>query len=113
MNVSDFNDKSPGKLVQNLDGHWTFLPNPLPPKIMWTDGLVGAISAAEAALGRLAGIGQKLPQPERLVRMYLRREAELSSRIENTYVGVRTQLLFKVIPEVRKNSPDAQEVENN
>jgi len=45
--------------------------------------------------------------------MFLRREAELSSKIENTYAGVRTQLLFDVVPEVGMRSPDAREVDNN
>jgi Fic family protein len=45
--------------------------------------------------------------------MFLRREAEFSSRIENTYAGVRTQLLFDVMPEVAQRSPDAAEVDNN
>jgi Fic family protein len=113
MQSADFTDQSPGTLVKNLDGQWAFVPNPLPGKLTWTDRLVSAVSEAEAALGRVAGLGHKFRNPQRLVRMFLRREAELSSKIENTYAGVRTQLLFKVIPEVRAKSPDAQEVENN
>jgi Fic family protein len=110
---SDFSKASRGSLVKNLEGHWTFVPDPLPFRLNWTDGLVDVVSRAEAGLGRLSGLGHKFPDPQRLVRMFLRREAELSSRIENTYAGVRTQLLFDVVPEVRERAPDAQEVDNN
>jgi Fic family protein len=113
MSPNDFNNQSPGNLVKSLDGQWAYVPNPLPAKVTWTDRLVVAASEAEAALGRLAGLGQKFPNPQRLVRMFLRREAELSSRIENTYARVRTQLLFKDLPDIRAKAPDAQEVENN
>ncbi len=58
-------------------------------------------------------MGQRFPRPQRLIRLFLRREAELSSRIENTYAGVRTQLLFPYIADVRKNTPDVKEVDNN
>lgn len=113
MDPSEFSSESPGTLQKNLEGHWTLVPNPLPGKIKWSDGLVCAIGRAESALGRLTGLGQKFPRPKRLVRMFLRREAELSSRIENTYAGVRTQLLFKVLPEIEQTAPDVNEVENN
>lgn len=113
MNPSDFKKNAAGVLQKNLDGHWSFVPNPLPAKIGWSDRLVSALSTAESALGRLSGLGQKFPRPQRLVRLFLRREAELSSRIENTYAGIRTQLLFKLMPEVQQNAPDVVEVENN
>lgn len=113
MEPSDFTQDAPGTLRKNLDGNWTFVPNPLPPHVAWTDRLVSAIADAESALGRLSGLGQKFPRPKRLVRLFLRREAELSSRIENTFAGVRTQLLFKLLPDVRENAPDVLEVENN
>lgn len=113
MEQSEFGSDSPGTLQKNLEGQWTFVANPLPGKINWSDRLVCAIATAESAMGRLAGLGQKFPRPKRLVRMFLRREAELSSRIENTYAGVRTQLLFKVMPQVQETAPDVTEVENN
>jgi Fic family protein len=113
MDPSDFTSRSPGKLQKNLEGYWAFVPNPLPAKIKWTNEVVSAIGEAESALGKLSGLGQKFPRPKRLVRMFLRREAELSSRIENTFAGVRTQLLFKFLPGIAETSPDVVEVENN
>lgn len=113
MLYKDFSSESPGRLIKNLEGNWAFLPHPLPPGVAWDDGLVSAISRAESALGRLSGLGHKFPRPRRLVRLFLRREAELSSRIENTCAGVRTQLLFDLLPDVQRQSPDVEEVDNN
>src|SRR5205823_2750943 len=45
--------------------------------------------------------------------MFLRREAELSSRIENTYARVQTMLLFERMPEVELEAPSVREVANN
>jgi Fic family protein len=113
MDINEFTEESPGEMRKNFEGQWTFVPFPLPGKVAWTNPLVSAVADAESALGRLSGLGKKFPKPKRLVRLFLRREAELSSRIENTYAGVRTQLLFEVVPEVKATSPDVQEVENN
>ena len=46
------------------------------------------IADAEAALGRLAGVGRILPHPHLLVRPYLRREAVASTRIEGTQASL-------------------------
>jgi Fic family protein len=46
------------------------------------------IADAEAALGRLAGTGRLLPDPQLLVRPYLRREAVASTRIEGTQASL-------------------------
>lgn len=113
MDLAHFNDSSPGKLVKNLDGKWAFVPNPLPGKVHWTERLISAVAEAEASLGRLSGLGERFPDPQRLVRLFLHREAELSSRIENTFADVRTQLLFEVTAEIERNAPDVLEVENN
>lgn len=60
-------------------------PNPprgafaFPPTIDWGSGLVSVLSAADQAVGRLAGQGQHPLTP-----LFLRRESVLSSRIEGT-----------------------------
>ncbi len=113
MNPSDFNGAAPGRLVRNLSGQWSFLPDALPGRFAWTDRLVRAVTAAERSLGQLAGLGSKLPNPQRLVRMFLRREAELSSRIEQTHAGVRTMLLFEHLPNTAEAVPAVLEVANN
>ncbi len=47
------------------------------------------------------------------MRMFLRREAELSSRIENTFARVQTMLLFEQMPKVEHETPSVREVGNN
>jgi Fic family protein len=113
MQKKDFTKSSPGELVRNLSGDLAFIPNALPPKFQWTDSLVERLTDAVQSLGRLAGAGGKLPNPQRLVRMFLRREAELSSKIENTFATVQTMVLFDNLPGVELESPSIREVQNN
>jgi Fic family protein len=50
--------------------------------------LVHALSAADRALGELAGLAQMLPNPSLIVRPFIHREAVSSSRIEGTKADV-------------------------
>src|SRR6058998_1416695 len=94
-------EKSPtGQLVKTLSGDDAFEPAPLPARFEWTNSVVASVTRATAALAHLQGLGSKFPNPHRLVRMFLRKEAEASSRIEQTYARVRTMLLFEHLPEV-------------
>jgi Fic family protein len=103
----------PGRKLVIQRGIQAFVPNPLPGHFTWDNRLVGILSKADQALGRLEGLGRKLPDPSLLVRMFLRREAELSSRIEQTYARVQTMLLFDHLPDVAQKVPAVREVTNN
>ena len=87
MKNKDFTTKAPGKLVRNLQGQMTFVPNPLPPSPSLTlqPALLRRIGAVDNMLGRLDGKAQALPDRKILIRSFVRREAQLSSYIENTY----------------------------
>lgn len=61
-----------------------FVPAPLPPGVALDAGLVLTLSDADRALGELAGLSRMLPNPNLLIRPFIRREAVLSSRIEGT-----------------------------
>jgi len=113
MDQKAFTNSSAGRLVRTLSGDAAFEPMPLPPKVEWTTSVVASLARASAALAHLQGLGSKFPNPQRLVRMFLRREAEASSRIEQTYARVRTMLLFEHLPEVAESSPSVRDVENN
>jgi Fic family protein len=65
-----------------------FVPAPLPPALAYDAALAAALSGADRALGELAGMGRALPNPQLLIRPFIRREAVLSSRIEGTQAGV-------------------------
>jgi Fic family protein len=84
MNPNDFSNKSPGSVLRTPKGYWTFVPDPLPPKIDWSVSLISALGEAERNLGRLANLADTLSSPHILVRPFIRREAVLSSRIEGT-----------------------------
>jgi Fic family protein len=77
------------------------LPNPLPQQLSWKPELLAALSAADRALGELAGMLRSLPGPDLLSRLFISREAVLSSRIEgiqaslsDLYVSEAFQLPF-------------------
>lgn len=113
MSPDDFTEASPGELVRNLDGDWSYLPGSLPGRVEWTNPLALAISNADRALGQLVGVGRGIANPKPFLSSVLRREAELSSRIEGTRAGLRTMVLFEHDPSIEENAPDVREVTNN
>ncbi|MCC7365601.1 MAG: Fic family protein [Dehalococcoidia bacterium] len=77
--------------------YFCFVPAPLPPDLTPAElgRVAGLLAAASQAFGRLAGLGQVLPNPDLLVRPYMRREAILSSRIENTHTSFAELVAFE------------------
>jgi hypothetical protein len=47
MQSTDFSRDRPGKLVRNLDGHWTFVPHPLPGRLIWSNELGAVLFPSE------------------------------------------------------------------
>jgi Fic family protein len=74
--------------------------------------LIGTLSRASEAIGRLDGIASILPSPDLFVAMYVRREAELSSRIEGTQSSLDDILEFEVEPSSSHLPRDVGEVVN-
>jgi Fic family protein len=95
-----------------VGGAKAFVPNPLPPKLLWDNSLTGTISAATLALGRLDGVARDLPNPHLLIRPFLSREAVLSSQIEGTQASIPDLLLFEIDEKVEQGVPDVREVVN-
>jgi Fic family protein len=115
MREAEFTDSAPGRVVQlarGRGGHIAFVPNALPPALQWGPLEVGLLSAADRALGRLAGVGQTLPNPHLLIGPFKRREAVLSSRIEGTQASLDDLLLFEASPTTPPRVPDVLEVAN-
>jgi Fic family protein len=88
------------------------VPAPLPPPLTWSRGLVAALSDADRAIGRLAGEAARLPNPNLLVYLFVRREAVLSSRIEGTQTSLTELLEHEVGAEVDRDEADLHEVSN-
>ncbi len=115
MDPSSLSNKANGLPVRCGHGdaaYWAFMPNPLPPKMIWTDELVSMMEKATLAIGRLAGTGQLLTNPHLLIMPFLRREAVLSSRIEGTQASLSELVLFEIEPATEQKIPDVREVAN-
>lgn len=91
------------------EGYKAFVPKPLPPALVMDDGLVRLHEAAALALGQLAGASAHL-DPDRLLYMYVRKEAVLSSRIEGTRSTLSELLAFENVAAPGTPSDDVREV---
>ena len=112
MQVLFNKDDMPGIFVPTTDGQQAFVPNALPPTLIWDSELASAVSQAERALGRLGGAGQDLPNPHLLIRPFLQREALLSSEIEGTQASASDLVMLEVDPQIENRVPDVREVVN-
>ena len=88
-----------GSLVQQQtgpDGYSAFIPAPLPPAppLHLSGALGGLLERAGTSLGRLDGQSRAL-DPDRLLYMYVRKEAVLSSQIEGTQSTLNELLEFE------------------
>jgi Fic family protein len=110
MDTAQFENSPSGRLVRAIDGYRAFVPNPLPPKLDWSDALVSLTSKADLALGTLSGLGENLPNPHLLIYPFVRKEAVLSSRIEGTLSSLSDLLLFEATRAEKQR--DVKEVQN-
>lgn len=110
--LMDIFDSPSGKIVKSLNGCKAFIPNPLPPKIDWTNALVNSLSRADYLLGKLAREGSQLPNPHLLIRPFITREAVLSSKIEGTRTTLGEILAADGGAHFKQNPDDLQEVQN-
>jgi Fic family protein len=78
----------PARELGNKWAFWHFAPAPLPRELALDPATVLALSAADAALGHLQGLGQLIAEPNLLVGPYVTREALASSRIEGTQASL-------------------------
>ena len=111
MTPNQFTADSSGKCQKTLEGYFAYMPAALPPCLSLDWKLIRLISEADQALGELSGVGQLLPNPHLLIRPYLRREAILSSRIEDTHADMGQLVLFEEEDETDPLT-DVREVSN-
>lgn len=101
-----------GHRVRCSGDYQAYVPEPLPPPIEWSAELAAALSAADRAIGRLAGEGRRLPNPHLLIHPFVRREAVLSSRIEGTQATLGELLAAEAGAVVQRSPADLREVGN-
>jgi len=103
--------KTSGKYVK-CTGYEAFVPDPLPPEIVWTGQLIRSLSDADRLVGQLSGEGKQLPNPHLLIRPFIKREAVLSSRIEGTQATLGELLANDAGAVVNRSPDDLREVGN-
>jgi len=103
-----------GRYQPQPGGYRAFVPAPLPPDppVRMTDDLQRLLSAADRELGRLDGSVLTLPNPDLFVRMYMRKEAVLSSQIEGAQSSLQDLLSAESQLVSNPESGDVGEVVN-
>ncbi|HEV7774231.1 MAG TPA: Fic family protein [Conexibacter sp.] len=91
-------------------GYVAYFPAVIPRTVEVPAATVHLLADAEAALGRLAGVGQLLPNPHLLIRPYLLREALSSTRIEGTQASLAD--VFETEASGEAPNADVEEVLN-
>ena len=110
--MSDADCRPHGRLVRSSGGYRAYVPTPLPPPLTWDQDLTVSLSAADRAIGGLAGEGRRLPNPHLFIRSLVRKEAVLSSRIEGTQATLGELLAAEADAAAVRSSADLQEVGN-
>lgn len=85
-----------GKIVFAKEGA-AFVPSLLPPDIDYDREIIGLMIKAERSIAELKGMGCKMDDPLAVIRLGLKREAVLSSRIEGTAASLRDFNLHEVV----------------
>jgi Fic family protein len=101
MDTSKFSDNRTGQLVSvpvSTGKDWAFVPDPLYPAWEMPTTTWALLADAKMALGRLDGVGRRLPNPELLLSPLRSREALRSSSLEGTYATPQELLLFELEP---------------
>ncbi|TGD72641.1 Fic family protein [Mangrovimicrobium sediminis] len=109
MDTSKFTDEQTGQLVTvpvSTGKDRAFVPNPLYPDWQIPQEIWALLADAKMALGRLDGVGRRLPNPELLLSPLRSREALRSSSLEGTYATPKELLLFELEPVVPATSGD-------
>lgn len=103
-----------GRFVQQPSGYEAFIPAALPPDppVEIDSDILGLLSRADMALGRLDGIVKVVPDPDIFVGMYVRREAVLSSQIEGTQSTLEDLLEVELEPNKEGRYADVGDIVN-
>lgn len=118
-NITNNNDEvrqgRAGGYVRQVTGYHAFIPKPLPPDnppVGFDAEMLGLLSQADIALGRLDGASEILPNADLFVAMYVNKEAVLSSQIEGTQASLIDVLAFEAAAAEPENPQDVEEVIN-
>ena len=115
MNPEDFKNSTAGQCMRTIrePAYWAYVPHALPPKIELDWELANLLSTADIKLGELSGAGQLLLNPHLLIGPFMRREAVMSSRIENTQSGLDDLFMFEADESEPPTVADMKEIINH
>lgn len=90
MELSDYANTNFGaaRRIPGRHGYVAYFPATIPRTLELPAAIIRLLADTEASLGRLAGVGQLVPNPYLLIRPYLMREALSSARIEGTQASL-------------------------
>ncbi len=95
------------------EGFAAFHAAPYPPRdVQLGSALLDLLERANLELGKLVGAAEILPNPDLFVRMYVRREAVLSSQIEGTQASLMDLLEWEASRARAERTVDVKEVSN-
>lgn len=112
MRPEDFAPTARANVVRSERGYHAFVPPPLPPVLDASPTLLRRLSAADRAVGELAGVTRSLPNLVLLSQAMVRREAVLSSRIEGTRASLSDLVAFELEHPTGAEQGDTREVLN-
>lgn len=113
MEPKEYHSQAAGRTILTPHDFYAFLPNPLPPDMIWTLPLVSALSEAERDLSRLAALADVFPFPRLLFQPFIRNEAVISSRIEGTHASLADLYTYETAQlSFFEQSDDVREVYN-
>lgn len=103
-----------GTYEMQPSGYRAFVPASFPPlDLSSSDRFQTLLSTADRAMGRLDGIVEVIPDPDRFVRMFVRREAVLSSQIEGTVGSMMDVLEHEAMLHRSEARMDLREIQNH
>jgi Fic family protein len=114
VDPAKFVDKTFGEVrrVSGRHGYDHYVPAPIPRDLDLSRETTRSLSAADRALGRLAGAGRLLVNPHLLVQPYLTAEALASSRIEGTQASL-SEVFEAAVDGEDSSNDDVREVQNS
>lgn len=86
-----------------------FIPKRLPPKLEHGNITITLATEAHTRIGQLSGIWELLPNPELLIRPYVRMEAVLSSKIEGTQASMMDVFQYEAMGRSNEDAPAVSE----
>jgi len=104
-----------GQYITQLTGdlsYRAFVPNFLPFKVNINNELQTMLTKAHSALGRLDGVSEIVPDVDFFVRMYVNKEATLSSQVEGTQATLADVLRAEAKIKEPKAPSDVKEIVN-